>query len=109
MIKYYLFEFRVPCLQFKEVKILPNIKSAKKRVKIASIKRSANMSQRSSLRTTLKKTVASISAGNVSDAQTNLQLAVKKLDEAASKGLIHKNQAARRKSRLMKKLNAMAQ
>jgi small subunit ribosomal protein S20 len=74
------------------VKILPNIKSAKKRVKIASIKRAANMSQRSSLRTILKKTVA-----------------VKKLDEAASKGLIHKNQAARRKSRLMKKLNALAQ
>jgi small subunit ribosomal protein S20 len=91
------------------VKILPNIKSAKKRVKIASIKRSANMSQRSSLRTILKKTVASISVGDVSNAQTNLQLAVKKLDEAASKGLIHKNQAARRKSRLMKKLNAMAQ
>jgi small subunit ribosomal protein S20 len=109
VIKYYLLEFRVPCLQFKEVKILPNIKSAKKRVRVSSTKRSANMSRRSSLKTILKKTVASISAGNVSDAKTSLNLAVKQLDEAASKGLIHKNQASRRKSRLMKKLNALAQ
>jgi small subunit ribosomal protein S20 len=96
-------------LQFKEVKILPNIKSAKKRVKLATLKRSANMARRSALRTALKKTLTSIAAGNTEAAKVDLNLAVKKLDMAASKGLIHKNQAARRKSRLMKKLNTMTQ
>jgi small subunit ribosomal protein S20 len=97
------------CLQFKEVKILPNIKSAKKRVKLSTLKRSVNMARRSALKTALKKTLSSIATGNTEAAKADLNLAVKKLDTAASKGLIHKNQAARRKSRLMKKLNAMTQ
>jgi small subunit ribosomal protein S20 len=95
-------------LQFKEVKILPNIKSAKKRVKLSTLKRSANMSQRSALKTALKKTLSSIATGDAVVAKADLTLAVKKLDTAAAKGLIHKNQAARRKSRLTKKLNAIA-
>jgi small subunit ribosomal protein S20 len=91
------------------VKILPNIKSAKKRVKLSTLKRSANVAQRSALKTVLKKSLSSIAAGDVVVAKTDLTLAIKKLDTAAAKGLIHKNQAARRKSRLMKKLNAIAQ
>ena len=67
------------------------------------------MAQRSALRTTLKKTLSSIAAGDAVVAKNDLILAVKKLDEAVSKGLIHKNQASRRKSRLMKKFNAIAQ
>lgn len=85
---------------------MPNIKSAKKRVKITAVNRAANVAQRSELRTTLKKCVSSIAAGGLDIAKTDLIQAIKKLDEAASKGLIHKNQAARRKSRLTKKLNA---
>jgi len=88
---------------------LPNIKSAKKRVRVSGIKRANNIAQRSALRTTLKKTLSSITAGDAGVAKTDLTLAVKKLDEAVSKGLIHKNQASRRKSRLMKKFNAIAQ
>ncbi|TCL64271.1 small subunit ribosomal protein S20 [Hydrogenispora ethanolica] len=86
---------------------MPNIKSAEKRVKVAAINREANKTQRSELKTYLKKAVSSITAGNKDAAKSDLQQAIKSLDESASKGLIHKNQAARRKSRLMKKLNAM--
>ncbi|HEY8465019.1 MAG TPA: 30S ribosomal protein S20 [Bacillota bacterium] len=88
---------------------MPNIKSAKKRVKTSAFKRANNMAQRSALRTILKKTLASIAAGDAGVAKADLTLAVKRLDKAAAKGLIHKNQAARRKSRLMKKLNALTQ
>lgn len=88
---------------------MPNIKSAEKRVKVSAIKRANNMAQRSALKTALKKSVSSIAAGNAGVAKTDLILAVKKLDEAVSKGLIHKNQASRRKSRLMKKFSAIAQ
>lgn len=85
---------------------MPNIKSAKKRVKVAAANHAANIAKRSELRTALKKSVSSIAAGGLDVAKSDLIQAVKKLDEAASKGLIHKNQAARRKSRLTKKLNA---
>lgn len=86
---------------------MPNIKSAKKRVKVADRLRSANISKRSSFKTLLKNALSSITAGKA-DAKTDLMKALKSIDEAASKGIIHKNQAARRKSRLTKKLNAMA-
>jgi len=91
------------------VKNLPNIKSAKKRVKISAVRRAANMSKRSELRTTIKKSLSSIAAGNLEVAKNDVRLAIIKLDKAVSKGLIHKNQAARRKSRLTKKLNALMQ
>ncbi|HPT87760.1 MAG TPA: 30S ribosomal protein S20 [Bacillota bacterium] len=88
---------------------MPNIKSAKKRVKISAVRRAANMSKRSELRTTIKKSLSSIAAGNLEVAKNDVRLAIIKLDKAVSKGLIHKNQAARRKSRLTKKLNALMQ
>lgn len=88
---------------------MPNIKSAKKRVKISAVNRSANMANRSQLKTALKKSVASITAGDLDTAKLDLKQAIKTLDSAASKGLIHKNQAARRKSRLTKKFNAISQ
>lgn len=87
---------------------MPNIKSAIKRVKVTATNRAANISSRSSLKTALKTTVSSITAGDLDNAKTNLRAAIKKLDEAASKGIIHKNQAARRKSRLTKKFNELA-
>lgn len=87
---------------------MPNIKSAEKRVRIAGRQHLINMSQRSKLRTYIKNTISSITAGK-EEAKTDLIKAIKEIDKAAAKGVIHKNQAARRKSRLTKKLNAMAQ
>ena len=86
---------------------MPNIKSAAKRVKVTARQRSVNVSRHSNLKTFIKKAFASITAGKP-EAQADLIQAVKKIDKAAGKGVIHKNQAARRKSRLAKKLNAMA-
>lgn len=87
---------------------MPNIKSAKKRVLVAADHRERNMAQRSAMKSSLKKVTSSITAGDPETAKVNLKVAIKTLDETVSKGLIHKNQAARRKSRLTKKLNAMA-
>jgi small subunit ribosomal protein S20 len=60
------------------------------------------------MKSSLKKATSSITAGDQETAKVNLKIAIQTLDETATKGLIHKNQAARRKSRLTKKLNAMA-
>jgi small subunit ribosomal protein S20 len=80
-----------------------NIKSQKKR-NIQNAKRAArNKAVRSELKTRVKKAVATI--GTEENAEY-VRLAVKRLDMAAAKGIIHPNQAARRKSRLMKKINA---
>ncbi|MBD0379064.1 30S ribosomal protein S20 [Paenibacillus sedimenti] len=85
---------------------MPNIKSAIKRVKVSEKRRLRNASQKSALRTAVKafETAASNNAETAKDALIN---ASKKLDKAASKGLIHKNAANRKKSRLAKKLNAL--
>jgi small subunit ribosomal protein S20 len=89
------------------VKVLPNIKSAKKRVGVSAEYRLANMAKRSALKTSLKKAGSAIAAKDVKVAGVNLRNAIKTLDEAVSNGIIHKNQAARRKSRLTKKVNAL--
>ncbi len=81
---------------------MPNIKSAKKRVLIANARNARNKAARSELRTAIKKARA-----ESADAQT-VKAASIKLDKAAGKGLIHKNKAARLKSRLAKKANAGA-
>lgn len=86
---------------------MPNIKSAEKRVRTTERQHSANISERSKLKTYLKNALSSITAGK-EEAKSDLMKAIKGIDEAAGKGIIHKNQAARRKSRLTKKLNAMA-
>ncbi|MBQ8164951.1 MAG: 30S ribosomal protein S20 [Clostridia bacterium] len=84
---------------------MPNIKSAKKRV-ITSEKRNERKSaQRSALRTSLKKARVAI-ASNGDDKAATVKAASISLDKAAAKGLIHKNTAARRKSRLAKAANA---
>ncbi|HEX7057401.1 MAG TPA: 30S ribosomal protein S20 [Bacilli bacterium] len=85
---------------------MPNIKSAIKRVKVSEKNRLHNASQKSALRTSIKAVEAAIAA-NADNAKEVYQAAAKKLDKAASKGLIHKNAAARKKSRLAKKLNAI--
>ncbi len=81
--------------------------SARKRARQSAARRILNKSQRSSLRTQLKKVVAAVESGDREAAQTELGKAVKVLDKAARKGLIHKNQASRRKSRLAAKVAAL--
>ncbi|MFJ7665918.1 30S ribosomal protein S20 [Lysinibacillus sp. NPDC097195] len=81
---------------------MPNIKSAIKRVKVNEKANIANSQAKSAMRTTVKKAENAVAA-NAENAQELLQAAYKSLDKAASKGLIHKNAAARKKSRLAKK------
>ncbi|HHW11820.1 MAG TPA: 30S ribosomal protein S20 [Firmicutes bacterium] len=83
---------------------MPNIKSAEKRVAVSEVRRLRNRSQRSKLRTLIKNTQLAMET-DLEKAQNLLTLTIKELDQAASKGLIHKNAAARKKSRLMRKFN----
>ncbi|MCS7458518.1 30S ribosomal protein S20 [Paenibacillus doosanensis] len=87
---------------------MPNIKSAIKRVKVSEKRRLRNASHKSALRTAVKSFETAAASNNVETAQAALIAASKKLDKAATKGLIHKNAAARKKSRLAKKLNAIS-
>ncbi|MCI8654123.1 MAG: 30S ribosomal protein S20 [Angelakisella sp.] len=84
---------------------MPNIKSAKKRVRVIATKTLRNKSLNSNLKTTIKKAEAAL-ASSSEDRTAAVTLAIKKIDQAAAKGLLHKNTAARRKSRLARKLNA---
>ena len=86
---------------------MPNIKSAKKRVKVIAAKTMQNRAINSQLKTEIKKANAAIAAG-AADKEAVVRVAIKKIDQAASKGILHKNTAARRKSALAKKLNAGA-
>lgn len=84
---------------------MANTKSAKKDIRINEAKRVRNRSVKSLCRTGITKAEKLIAAGNVDEAKTAVAAAVKSLDKAAEKGIIHPNNAARRKSRLMDKLN----
>lgn len=86
---------------------MPNIKSAKKRVKVISTKTMQNKAINSQLKTEIKKANTAIANGS-EDKATAVRVAIKKIDQAAAKGILHKNTAARRKSALAKKLNAGA-
>ncbi|MGN7453532.1 30S ribosomal protein S20 [Paenibacillus pasadenensis] len=86
---------------------MPNIKSAIKRVKTSEKRRALNASQKSALRTAVKSADVAIAGTDAEAAKAALIVASKKLDKAVTKGLIHKNAAARKKSRLAKKLNAL--
>ncbi|WP_458461505.1 30S ribosomal protein S20 [Paenibacillus sp.] len=87
---------------------MPNIKSAIKRVKTSDKRRALNASQKSALRTAVKAADAALVSNEVDTAKAAIQAASKKLDKAVTKGLVHKNAAARKKSRLAKKLNALS-
>ena len=83
---------------------MPNIKSAKKRVKVIAVKTARNKAVRTALKTEIKKANAAIASGeNTVEA---VRAAQKKIDQAVAKGLLHKNTAARKKSALAKKANA---
>ena len=85
---------------------MPNIKSAKKRVKIIEKKTLRNNMIKSEYKTVIKKFENALNSGNVEEAETLFSQATKKIDQACSKGVIVKNTAARKKSNLAKKLNA---
>jgi len=76
-------------------------------VRQAEGRRRKNKSERSALRTQLKKVLAAVETGDAETAQAELKKAIRSLDKAAGKGLIHKNQAARRKSRLEAKVTGL--
>ncbi|WP_334144703.1 30S ribosomal protein S20 [Rhabdothermincola sp.] len=84
---------------------MANIKSQIKRNRQNEKRRVRNKAVRSELKTRTKTALAAASEGR-DDVEELARLAIKKLDKAASKGVIHRNQAARRKSRLMKKIRA---
>ncbi|MFX3674440.1 MAG: 30S ribosomal protein S20 [Paenisporosarcina sp.] len=81
---------------------MPNIKSAIKRVKTNASAQSQNAHAKSTMRTAVKK-AETASTNNGENAKELLLTAIKQVDKAASKGLIHKNTAARKKAQLMKK------
>jgi small subunit ribosomal protein S20 len=87
---------------------MPNTKSAKKRMRQEEKRRLHNRMVKSIVKTQITKARQAIGAGN-DDAQAAVRAAVSELDRAAKKGVIHRNNAARRKSRLMKQLNSLEQ
>ena len=91
--------------KYQEVKQLANIKSAKKRIKVIAKKTLRNKMIKSRTKTEVKKVVTAVSAGSKAEAQTALVSAVRAIDKATSKGVFHKNNASRKKSRLTKLVN----
>jgi len=87
---------------------LPNTKSAAKQMRVQERRRLRNQSVRSATRTFVRKAEAEIQAGEASPLADVVRQAIGALDRAAKKGVIHPNNAARRKSRLMKRLNRQA-
>ena len=87
---------------------MPNIKSAKKRVKVIATKTLQNKIFKSQLKTTVKKFLAAVESGNKAEAQAAYAEAVKKVDQAVAKNILHKNNAAHKKSQFTLLLNKMA-
>lgn len=86
---------------------MANSKSAKKRIKVAERRRQRNRPYRSAARTYVKKALLAIQSGDADEASAAVGNAISMLDKVAGKGVIHRNNAARRKSRLMAKYNRM--
>ncbi len=87
---------------------MPNIKSAKKRVELAKAANARNKAGKSLLKTNIKKFDAAVEEGNREAADVAYKAAVKSVDQAVNKGLLHKNTAARKKSSMTLKLNKLA-
>jgi small subunit ribosomal protein S20 len=86
---------------------MPNSESAKKRLRQSEVRNARNRSTRSSLRTQVRKLRAAVTAGSVEESESAFRLATKKLDQAAAKGVIHKNTASRTKARLSKAIKVL--
>ncbi len=87
---------------------MANTKQAKKRVRQSRKHRELNMSQRSAMRTSIKKTYSAVAAGKKETAAAAFKEAVPNIDSMVTKGLIHKNKAARHKSRLSAHIKKLA-
>ncbi len=87
---------------------MANIKSAKKRILVNQTKAARNKSIRSAVKTSMKKVEAAVSANDKAAANTALTDAISTISKAASKGVYHKNNAARKISRLSKAVNSIA-
>ncbi len=86
---------------------MPNIKSAKKRMRSNAKKAEVNNLITSSMKTAIKSFEKEVKAGNAQEANNNLNIAFQRIDKAMTSGLVHKNKAARLKSRLTKMKNAI--
>ena len=87
---------------------MPNIKSAKKRVKVTEVKTLQNKMFKSAMKTSVKKYKAAVDAGNKDLAEKTYADAVAMVDRAVTKGILQKNNAARKKSQFTKLLNGLA-
>ncbi len=87
---------------------MANTRSAKKRIKQSENARLRNRARKRVVKTEVRKLLGAVAAGDVHTAREQFAAVTKKLDQTAAKGTIHRNAAARRKSRLAKKLNALA-
>ena len=92
----------------KEVESMPNIKSSKKDVLSSKIAYEKNKANKSELKTNLKKFDAALVSGDKAAAEAAYKAATKAVDQAVNKGLLHKNNAARKKSSMTLKLNKLA-
>ena len=86
---------------------MPNIKSAKKRVKVIATKTLQNQILKSGLKTCIKNYDKAVESGDKAAAEAAFRYAVKKLDQAAAKNILHDNAASRKKSQMAIKLNSM--
>lgn len=86
---------------------MANIKSAKKRILVNNKKAARNKAIRSRVKTMIKKVEAAVAANDKAQAQAQLPLAVKEIEMASSKGVYHKNTAARKVSRITKLVNKL--
>ena len=86
---------------------MPNIKSAKKRMRSNAKKAEVNNLVYGSMKTAVKKFEREVKAGNKEESGNNLNIALQRIDKAKNSGLVHKNKAARVKSRLTKMMNNM--
>lgn len=87
---------------------MANIKSAIKRIRQSEKRRVRNAAVRSTVRTTLKGTRAALETRQADQARESLARTIRLLDKAVTKGVVHRNAAARKKSRLTRQLNALA-
>ena len=86
---------------------MPNMKNAKKKVKVINRQHTENNTFKASMRTAIKNVEKAVLSKDKEKAEANLKIAIKKIDKAASKGVAAKNFVARNKSRLTKKVNEM--
>ena len=87
---------------------MPNIKSAMKRDEKSKLQNLKNKAEKSALKTNLKKFDAAVADGNREQADSAYKAAVKSIDQAVNKGILHKNAAARKKSQITLKMNKLA-